>query len=141
MFNPDALSITGHGSQEFDFGALALKPEAHDLLSSTIRAWIRGFEDPEADQPDRLRLLKHLSESSIAIYVLRWLAEYGSLQAAAYAILRTDLEGANTESEILDLIDRLSANIIQISHAVFPDIAGWHDYTTRWKRQLLNKAD
>lgn len=141
MFNPDGLNITGHGSKDFDFGALALKPEAHDLLSSTIRAWARGFEDPEVDQPDRLSLLKHLSESSIAIYVLRWLAEYGSLQAAIYAILRTGLEGADTESEILSLIDRISANIIQISHAVFPDIAGWHDYSTRWKRELLNKEN
>jgi hypothetical protein len=141
LFNPDAFSITGTGSESFDFGALALKGEAHELLVDTIRSWAEGFEDPDADQPDRLRLLKDLSESSIAIYVLRWLAEYGSLQAAIYAILRKELEGADTESEILDLIDRISANITQISHAVFPDIAGWHDYSTRWKRALLNKED
>jgi len=123
---PPQVQVTGNA--EFDFGSLPLREDAWGHFKQFVAAWAKNF-DGEGEQPDRLKLLKDLGESSIAIHVLRWIAEHNSLQeaiAAAFSPLRD-----------YDLFDRLSANIAQVSHAAFPDIAGFHDYSTRWKRNLL----
>jgi hypothetical protein len=34
----------------------------------------------------------------------------------------------------LDHIDEVAANMVQISHMGFPDLAGTYDYSTKWRR-------
>ncbi len=116
----------------FDFGALPLKDEAWEAFRLCVTAWTQNFDGPvDADgvpltpQPDRLKLLTEIGSGRWPLYILRWIASLGSLQAAVRKALDTD---------DLDLVDRLSANIVQVSHIAFPDIAGFHDYSTKWSR-------
>jgi len=133
----------------FDFGKLPLKPEAWVAFRDLIELWIDGFEcgvddkgEPLAQQPDRLTALKNLGESGHFIFILRWIASYKSLQQAVFAALE-EIEwpkGAPGpdwygEAEI-DYAYRVAANITQVAHAAFPDLIGFFDHGTKWKREL-----
>jgi len=119
----------------FDFGGLPLKEEAWSCFAEFVRAWSVGFDcdvdeetgEPAEEQPDRLQLLKNLGSGQWSVFVLRWCAHYHSLQGAIAQVL-----GA----EDLEVVDRVSANIAQVAHASFPDIGGFHDYSTTWRREL-----
>jgi hypothetical protein len=122
----------------FDFGSLALHEEAWAEFVGFTEKWVVNFDSPldedgnaVEEQPDRLLLLKGLSNSRWSLFVLRWFGHFGSLQGALHKAL-SDLG----RDDDIDFIDRVSANITQVSHAAFPDIAGFHDYSTKWKRVL-----
>jgi hypothetical protein len=34
----------------------------------------------------------------------------------------------------LDYADKIASNMVQVSHMVFPDLAGTYDYSTKWRR-------
>jgi hypothetical protein len=127
----------------FDFGKLPLEPEAWSTFREFLAAWMVGFSapvddkgDPTVEQPDRLQLLKDLGSGQWAIHILRWCAHYRSLQGAIFhALLDLTLVEVGEEKDV-DLTDRVSANVTQVAHAAFPDIEGFHDYSTKWKRQL-----
>jgi hypothetical protein len=137
---PTAYPPTAPAVQEgFDFGNLPLDPDAWQEFTLFVMKWAQNFDaspDEEgnpAEQPDRLALLKELGSGRWSIYVLRWLAHYRSLQGGVYhALAGCPVEGA----ALIDLVDRISANIAQVAHAAFPDIADFHDYSTKWKRDL-----
>ncbi|MAH47438.1 hypothetical protein CMI37_16560 [Candidatus Pacearchaeota archaeon] len=125
-------------AEGFDFGSLPCKPEAWEVFEDFVTAWAVNFDATGAEQPDRLALLKALGASRWVMYALRWLAHYGSLQGAIFAALQ---DGPLEGEDLLDLVDRLSANITQVAHAAFPDIAGFHDYGTKWKRALTRESE
>ena len=121
----------------FNFGGLPLDPEAWSEFRAFLQAWLVGFDSPEEEQPERLDLLKGLGSSRWSMLILRWCAHYGSLQGAVYAALQEeDLAALSVVQSDLVLVDRLSANITQVAHAAFPDISGFHDYSTKWSRDL-----
>jgi len=127
---------------DFDFASLSLEEGAWEEFTAFVAKWIVNFDGPVDEdgkptlaQPDRLTLLKDLSHSRWAIYILRWCAHYKSLQGALHAALWDDDTGAD-----FNFIDRVSANIVQVAHAAFPDIAGFHDYSTKWSRDLQGES-
>ena len=130
---------------DFDFGQLELKPEAWEAFKTFVLAWLPGFDSPldeegkpTEEQPDRLQLLKDLGSGRWAIYIMRWCGHHGSLQGAVFqAFLEAEEVDGASESNI-DLVDRVSANIIQVAHAAFPDIIGFHDHSTKWRRELAS---
>lgn len=83
---------------------------------------------PKEPQPDRQELLRALGTGPHVRPILIMAYEIGSLQRL---VERALLEGGVND---LDLADRIAANMVQVSHKVFPDLAGTYDYSTRWKR-------
>lgn len=93
-------------------------------------------------QPDRQGLMEQLGSGGrwpLSILVMGY--EIGSLQRLVEQSLKTagfydqwQAETGGTESDWLDWINQLSATMVQLSHAGFPDLAGTYDYTTRWRR-------
>lgn len=127
----------------FDFAGLELKDEAWSVWTTFVEAWNVNFDGPvdeegapTLEQPDRMKLLQALSRDRWGIYILRWIAHYGSLQGAVYHALFAPPTDEAPTSENLDRADRLSANITQVSHAAYPDIGDFHDHSTRWSRTL-----
>jgi hypothetical protein len=127
------------GKPDFDFASLPLDEEAWAAFVVFVSAWMVGFGAPldekgqsTVEQPDRLLLLKGMGSGRWAIHILRWCAHYGSLQGAVAVVL-----GA-PDAEAIDLVDRVSANISQVAHAAFPDIVGFHDHSTKWRRELAS---
>lgn len=117
---------------KFDFGALPLKDEAWDTFQEFIDAWMVNFNGPVDEdqkpltpQPDRLEMLRLMGSCRWTIYILRWIAHYKCLQGAVRKALKTD---------DLDLVDKVSTTIVQVSHMAFPDIAEFYDNSTRWRR-------
>ena len=132
----------------FDFGALPCEPEAWAAFVELIGQWMQGFDcgldeddNPIEEQPDRLTLLKELSTNRWAIYILRWFAHYGSLQAAVHAALKElellDLTEAEAEAD-LDFAGKVSGTLVQVSHASFPDLSDFYDHSTKWRRELAS---
>jgi hypothetical protein len=95
------------------------------------QAWITGFKDPEAEQPDRLGMMQELGQGRWPVPILVMAYEIGSLQRMVEKALVTS--GAVADPD-LDHIDEVAANMVQISHMGFPDLAGTYDYSTKWRR-------
>ena len=102
--------------------------EAWVIFEDFVRMWVLNFEEFDAEQPDRLGALKSLGSGENTIPVLRWVYQYGSLNRAVYEVLGD-----------VDLADAVAANMAQVSHAAFPDLIGFFDYTGRWKRTLAKE--
>ena len=144
---PPAPENEGVIPSDFDFSSLPLGEEAWATWKAFVEAWNQNYDSPLGDdgfpveeQPDRLLLLKQLSHSRWAMSILRWVAECGSTQGAVVRALWPEVKGASLSDDQIDLADRLSANITQVSHAAFPDIAGFHDYSTKWSREIREDA-
>lgn len=129
----------------FNFGALPLKEGAWAAFEDLINLWLQGFDcdfdgegNPREAQPDRLDALKLLAQSRWTIFILRWLAHYGSLQGAVYQVCKDPAEADNVPADpsVLDLAEKVSSNIVQVAHAAFPDIGGFYDNSTKWRRKL-----
>lgn len=118
--------------QNFDFGALPLEPEAWATFETFVKAWVVNFDgptnanhEPLTPQPNRLELLRQLGSCRWTVFILRWCAHYKCLQGAVKAVLKTN---------DLDYVDKVSATMVQVSHMAFPDLAGFYDDSTRWRR-------
>lgn len=114
--------------KDFDFGALPLKPEAWAEFVSVIEGWAKNFNVPDAEQADRLKLLTDMGQGRWSIFILRWIAHYKSLQGAVRAALNTN---------DLDLVAAISGNMLQVAHMSMPDIDGFFDHSTKWRRDAL----
>lgn len=117
---------------------MALEDEAWTVFVDFLAAWIVGYDspvdedgNPTEEQPDRLELLKGLGSGRWPLPVMRWVAEYGSLQAAIHKALGED---------DLDRVGSLASNITQVAHAAFPDIVAFYDHSTKWKRKIQESA-
>jgi len=99
--------------------------------------WVDGFGDETAPQPDRLSLIQSLGQGPHVVPLLVLLYERGSLQRFVgdaldeLGILAEDPQ----DEEWLAYIDLVSANMVQVSHMGFPDLAGTYDYSTKWRKK------
>lgn len=93
------------------------------------RAWVKNFMQAPAPQPDRVQLMQDLGSSRHVVAILILAYELESLQALVRDALT--FYGLNDDD---DYVEQVAANMIQVSHAGFPDLAGTYDYTKRWRR-------
>jgi len=101
-------------------------------------SWIDGFDQEGADQPDRLQMMQDLGQGALPVPILVMAYEQGSLQQMVGKALLEYTEkpylGLSTQDAYHEYIDKVSSNMVQISHMGFPDLAGTYDYSTKWKR-------
>jgi hypothetical protein len=104
---------------------------------AVCKEWTVNF-DKEGEQPDRMQLLGELGSGPYPKAVLVMAYEIGSLQRLVGKALLEETGqprlGLETVEAYQDFIDQIAANMVQISHLVFPDLAGTYDYSTKWKR-------
>lgn len=103
-------------------------------FKSVCASWVEGFEEEGAAQPDRLALLTHLGAGPWPLPILVMAYERGSLQALVLdALYGEDAEDLRTPDG-LDYVNRVAANMVQVSHMAFPDLAGTYDHSTKWRK-------
>lgn len=117
-----------------------------ELLRKLILTQFERMRSPEQDarlqelrdsQPDRLQLLRELGSRGKYIRPILLMAyEEGSLQRLVERALLQSLGGSSLESgpEWFDYIERLTANMVAVSHMGFPDLAPTYDYSTKWRK-------
>ncbi len=106
-----------------------------------LESWVEGFDTPEAEQPDRVKLIEKMGSSQWTVPFLVLCYEYGSLQKFCGTCLRQNhREKFDSEEAWWEWIDSVACNIVQVSVAGFPDVQGTYDYSTRWKREALGEA-
>lgn len=98
-----------------------------------ITLWCQNFDLP-GDQPDRLEALRQAGTGRYTLPVLIMAYELGSLQRLIEKALILLAIGPSESAERLDYADKIAANMVQISHLTFPDLAGTYDYSTKWRR-------
>lgn len=114
-----------------------LRQEAINYFGDMINLWTQGWDpeknapDPEVDQPDRVQIMQALGNSRYAYPLLKMAYEVGSLQELVWRIL---------PHWTSDQIYMLSGNLVQVSIAGFPDLAGTLDHTKRWIRNHKQEA-
>jgi len=101
--------------------------EAFTHFCRFVNGWRDGFEVEGAPQPDRLALLRDLGASKWAVPILRLAYEMGGLQLL---IQRTGNFDGEADAEY---VDRLAANMAQVSHMAFPELAGMYAYSSKWR--------
>lgn len=114
------------------------RAEAWEKFVEFCAEWAQGFEDPEEEQPDRLSLMQDIGSGQWPVPVLVMAYETKSLQMMVCRALE-EKNGAlehdfADRDAYLDYIDRLAANMVQVSHMGFPDLVGTYDYSLRWRR-------
>jgi hypothetical protein len=101
-------------------------------------SWIDGFDEEGAEQPDRLQMMQDLGQGALPVPILVMAYEQGSLQQmvgkALLEYTQKPFIGLSTQDAYHEYIDKVSSNMVQISHMGFPDLAGTYDYSTKWKR-------
>lgn len=96
--------------------------------------WSQNFGVEEAVQPDRLSLLQSLGSGRHTIPVLVMAYEMLSLQRLVEkALVESDVTLPEGEAR-LDYVDQIAANMAQVSHFGFAELAGTYDYSLRWRR-------
>jgi len=106
-----------------------------------FQEWVKGFQDDEADQPNRVELIETMGSGQWTVPFLVLCYEYGSLQKFCGVCLREDYRDQyDSEADWWEWIDLVACNIVQVSVAGFPDVQGTYDYSTRWKREALGEA-
>jgi hypothetical protein len=122
-----------------------VRRESTEAFFDLVQLWMENF-DAEGPQPDRLEALRKLGSGRFALSILVMCFELGSLQRLVEKALivrhlceqehsgHTETEQAVLRQNRLELADRISANMVQISHLVYPDLAGTYDYSTKWRR-------
>lgn len=110
--------------------------EVWKVFSDLVELWLQNF-DQEGPQPDRLDGLRSLGSGRFGYGVIIIAYEMRSLQRVVEKALLDRKLVDPTEagkSARLDLSDKIAANMIQICHLVFPDLAGTYDYSSKWRR-------
>jgi len=98
-------------------------------------AWVQGFEEADAEQPDRRQLMEDLGSGQNVVAVLIMAYEIESLQRLVEKALHAaGVEWSGSAVSWLEWVDRVSATMVQISHQGFPELAGTYDFTQRWRR-------
>lgn len=113
-------------------------------LSTLLAQWLVGWEQPEyphEKQPDRVELLRNFATTRDAVPLLQMAYEMGALQRVIEAALAMQTSWSSEwppqptgAYEWLDLYDRISGHLVQISHICYPDLEGTHAYSSAWKR-------
>jgi hypothetical protein len=110
------------------------RSEAWNAFKKFCEGWALNFEVEGAPQPDRVKLMFDLGSGRHPIAVLVMAYEIESLQSLVRRALK---EVGVAWADDLDKVDRMAANMIQVSHSGFADLAGTYDYTTRWRRKEI----
>lgn len=135
------------------FQNLKADPSAWAVWVGFIALWMENFQcdlddegKPVLPQPGRLSALKELGKGRWPLHILKWVSTYGSLQAAVFAALEEinypggrsgDPDKTSKDYQAaLKLADDVSMTVVQVSHAAFPDLEGFYDHSTRWRREL-----
>lgn len=112
--------------------------EAFDYFRSCLLEWIRGFEKPDQPQPDRIDIIRRMGSGRMMIPVMKLALERGSLQKLISECLKDTRSPSMPLEEWLEYVQRISAQMVAISHMGFPDLEGMHDYSTRWRRTYVD---
>jgi hypothetical protein len=108
---------------------------ALEYFQNFATEWVQGFEDEDADQPDRLQLMKDIGTCRWVRPILILAYEKRSLQRLVMGCLPSVVvEDFDSEEDYLDFIERVCTNMVAVSHKGLPDLAGTYDYSTKWKR-------
>lgn len=103
-------------------------------------AWVEGFGDESAEQPNRVDLIESIGSSQWTVPFLLLCYEHGSLQKfCGLCLTDTHREKHVSNKAWWKWIDLVACNIVQVSVAGFPDVQGTYDYSTRWKREALGE--
>lgn len=103
-------------------------------FEALVSLWAQNFDLP-GDQPDRLEALRQAGTGRYTLPVLIMAYEFGSLQRMIEkALIRVGIGPLEDSEARLDYADKIAANMVQISHLTFPDLAGTYDYSTKWRR-------
>lgn len=112
-----------------------------DLFAKLVREWAKGFDDPEAKQPDRVGILRDVEADPDFKKLYKWVEEKEFFQTAVYEVLEDP-----DSPEKFDKTDRIAANIFQVASVVvspFYDLCLRHmDHTgQKWRKSFPNAPD
>ena len=119
-----------------------LRAETTAYFTEFCTQWVQGFDEQDKDgnpvpQPDRVGMMARLGSSRYAHPLLIMCYERGSLQRVVESALRAGSPDyvPREGEDWLDWIQAVSALIVNVSHAGFPELAGTLDYSSKWRRE------
>lgn len=126
---PPATTSTPVPPPPAQLGPIPDREKAWEVFKEFCVEWNRNFGVEGTPQPDRVKLMGDLGVGRHVRSVLLMAYEIGSLQR----LVQKALAESGTELD-LDQIEQVTTNMVAVSHAGFPDLAGTYDYSTRWQR-------
>jgi hypothetical protein len=110
-----------------------LVARGHQFMAEFIERWMVNLGVDGAEQPDRVELMRELSNGPSAGAVLMYLSEKGGLLHGIDAIV--NLRNAEGETERRARVNLLGTTMCQIGSIFFPDIAQMYEHVDIYRKK------
>lgn len=94
-------------------------------FQSLIKLWRVGFNDLDAEQPDRAEALRGLANGTKSYAVLVYVKSVGGLTHAVNAALK---DGERGEVSRRELVTSIAGNVTQVASILFPDLSDLYEH-------------
>jgi hypothetical protein len=107
--------------------------KGHQVMASFIERWEFNLGVEDTEQPDRVELMRELSNGPSAGAVLMYLSEKGGLLHGIDAIV--NLRNTESETERRARVNLLGTTMCQIGSIFFPDIAQMYEHVDIYRKK------
>jgi hypothetical protein len=110
-----------------------LVARGHQFMAEFIERWEFNLGVEDTEQPDRVELMRELSNGPSAGAVLMYLSEKGGLLHGIDAIV--NLRNTESETERRARVNLLGTTMCQIGSIFFPDIAQMYEHVDIYRKK------
>lgn len=103
----------------------ALLRKGRKAFQALVDLWCVGFNDADAEQPDRAEAMRSLANGSKSYAVLVFVKDVGGLTHAVDGAM-TGREGE--ESRRREVVNLVAGNMTQVASILFPDLSELYEY-------------
>jgi hypothetical protein len=118
-------------ASKVDLDAVAAR--GHQELAAFVEAWAKNLGVEGTEQPDRVEMMRGLSNGPSAGAVLMYLSNKGGLLHGIDAII--NLEGGETEAQRRTRVNLIGSTMCQIGSIFFPDIAQMYEHVDIYRKR------
>jgi len=104
----------------------ALLSKGRKAFNALVDMWLVGFNDPDAEQPDRAEAMRNLANGRKSYAVLAYVKSAGGLTHAVNAAVVTGWDGE--ESARRSLVALVAGNMTQVASILFPDLSDLYEH-------------
>lgn len=102
-----------------------LLSKGRKAFHALVDMWLVGFNDPDAEQPDRAEALRTLANGRKSYAVLAFVRDAGGL---THAVNGAMLGWEDEESRRREFVGLVAGNITQVASILFPDLSDLYEH-------------
>jgi hypothetical protein len=103
----------------------ALLAKGRKAFQALVDLWRVGFNDPDAEQPDRAEAMRNLANGRKSYAVL---VHVGSVGGLTHAVNDAMMDWEGEESRRREAVTLIAGNVTQVASILFPDLSDLYEH-------------